>query len=284
MPVVLAVLAAINLDQGFQEAWNDIAGIVPKLFVFGVVLIAGFTLANLVSVYAIRLLRRVGFDRAVDRSGIGRALAQSRFDATELLGRVVLYALLLFTLQLAFGVFGDNPVSDLLASMVAYLPKVFVAIVIVVVAAAIAAGVRDIVASALSALSYGRTLATTAAGTIVTIGCFAALSQLDIAPAIVLGLFYALLAVVAGSAIVAIGGAGIQPMRSRWERALQRIESEAPHLRASAREAMADRTIDLSAEERARWEAEHAQPTERTEPTAPAESAEPTHEMPNLRQ
>ena len=40
---------------------------------------------------------------------------------------------------------------------------------------------------------------------------FAALNQLQIAPAIVTGLFYAVLAVVVGSAIVAIGGGGILP-------------------------------------------------------------------------
>ena len=50
--------------------------------------------------------------------------------------------MLLFTLQIAFGVWGPNPVSDLIDAVVAWLPKAFVAIVIVVVAAAIASAVR----------------------------------------------------------------------------------------------------------------------------------------------
>ena len=46
-------------------------------------------------------------------------------------------------------------------------------------------------------------------------------------------LFYALLAIIAGSAIVAIGGGGIGPMRAQWEKALGRIQRDAPqfHLR-----------------------------------------------------
>jgi len=78
-----------------------------------------------------------------------------------------------------------------------------------------------------------------AAIAIMVVGVFAALNQLQIAPAIVTGLFYAILAVVVGSAIVAIGGGGIVPMRSRWERMLGRVESEAPRLREAAERAPA---------------------------------------------
>jgi hypothetical protein len=83
----------------------------------------------------------------------------------------------------------------------------------------------------MSGLSYGRFVATLASAFIVAVGIFAALSELNIAPAIVNGLFYALLAIIAGSAIVAIGGGGIVPMRSQWEKALGRIERDAPQFR-----------------------------------------------------
>lgn len=288
------VVGAVSFDQGLQEAWDTVAGVAPSVLVFGLILVAGGALSALASAGTVRLLRRTGFDRAVERGGIGRALANSRLDATQLLGRIVLYGLLLFTLQFAFGVFGENPVSELLASIVAYLPKVFLAIVIIVVAASIGAAVRDIVASALAAVSYGGALATAAAVTVVAIGVFAALDQLEIAPAIVLGLFYALLAVVAGSAIVAIGGAGIQPMRAQWERALHRVEAEAPRVRASAQQARRDRErqaeeahrLDLVAEEQRAVVEEGAAPAEHAstgpDPTptyAPSTSREPTEEL-----
>ena len=54
----------------------------------------------------------------------------------------------------------------------------------------------------------------------------ALLGQLNIAPAIVNGLYYAILAIIVGSAIVAVGGGGIQTMRGYWERTSQSLESK----------------------------------------------------------
>jgi len=42
---------------------------------------------------------------------------------------------LLFVLRLAFGVFGPNPISDLLTGVIAFLPKAIVAIIIIIVVA-----------------------------------------------------------------------------------------------------------------------------------------------------
>ena len=133
---------------------------------------------------------------------------------------------MLLVLQMAFGVFGSNPVSDLLAGVIAYLPKVIAAAIIIVVAAAIAAAVKELIEAALGGLSYGRALAIGVSIAILTVGVFAALDQLQIAPRIVSGLFYAILAVVVGSAIIAIGGGGIAPMRRRWEAVLERYDEE----------------------------------------------------------
>jgi hypothetical protein len=64
---------------------------------------------------------------------------------------------------------------------------------------------------------------------------FAALDQLEIAPAIVTGLFYALLAIVVGSAVVAVGGGGIKTMSRYWDRAATRAEQESDTLRLEAK-------------------------------------------------
>jgi hypothetical protein len=70
---------------------------------------------------------------------------------------------------------------------------------------------------------------------VLTVGVFAALDQLNIAPAIVTGLFYALLAIIVGVTVVAVGGAGIRPMQVRWERALGRYDAESSRIRTEAR-------------------------------------------------
>src|SRR4029453_6502640 len=153
-------------------------------------------------------------------------LARSRYDASDLVAKLVYYAVLLFALQLAFGVWGPNPVSDLISGVVAWLPRAFVAIVIVVVAAAIANAVRDVVSNSLSGLSYGRLLANVAAWFIIGIGVIAALNQIGVATTVTTPVLIAVLATVAGVLIVGVGGGLGRPMQGRWESWLQRAADE----------------------------------------------------------
>ena len=216
------------MPEPLQEAVANVAAFAPKFVGFLLILLIGYFIAKAIAKIVDKVLERVGFDRAAERGGVKQALARSQYDSSDILAKIVYYAAMLFVLQLAFGVFGPNPISDIIASIIAFLPKIFVAIVIVVVAAAIATAVREIVSSTMGGLSYGGLLANVAGGAILAIGVFAALNQLEIAPAIVNGLFYAILAVIAGSAIIAIGGGGVRPMQAKWEQMLDRAEQDAP--------------------------------------------------------
>ncbi len=229
------VVAAIDFEGGLEEAWTSIITFLPKLLGFLLILGIGYFVAKAVEKLLDKLLERVGFDRLVERGGLHTALAKSRLDASSILARIVFYVAFLFVLQLAFGVFGPNPISDLLEGIIAFLPKVFVAILIVVITAAVATAVKTLVESVLGGLSYGRTLAMVASAAVWVVGIAAALNQVEIAPEIVNGLFYAMLALLVGVGIVAIGGGGIQPMRERWQRALTRMDQEGPRVRQEAR-------------------------------------------------
>jgi len=143
----------------------------------------------------------------------------------------VYYTLALFVLQLAFGVFGPNPISALITSVIAFLPKVIVAIIIIVVASAIAAAVKTVVEGTLGGLSYGKALANIAAVFILGLGVIAALNQIDVATTVTTPVLIAVLASLAGVVIVGVGGGLIKPMQTRWECYLTSAESEAPKLR-----------------------------------------------------
>ena len=259
-------------DVGVVEEFARTVGrVLPQAGLCVLILAVGYLAARLLAAAVDRVLGRVGFDRAVVRGGVGRVLERTRYDPSDLLAKLVFWLVLLVAAQLAFGVFGQNPVSDLLTGVIAFLPNVFVAVVILVLAAAIAALVREVVQAAVGALAYGPTLAAVASGAVLVVGGFAAASQLRIAPGILNAVFYALLATVAGSAIVAIGGAGIVPLRDRWERVLTRLEQEAPQVREQAREARETRRREAEARaarerearERAAREQEERQARER---------------------
>ena len=191
---------------------------------FLVILLIGYVVAKLLSRLVDQLLERVGFDRWVERGSLKSALERSRLDASDILGVVTFWSVFLIALQLAFGVFGPNPVSDLLHGLIVYLPNVFVAVVILVIAAALAKVVTDLLGATLGAATGGAWIARAAGFAVLLVGIFAALDQLKIAPAIVNGLYYAIPAIIVGSAIVAVGGGGIQTMRGYWEHTSQSLE------------------------------------------------------------
>jgi hypothetical protein len=222
------------VDDALQNGLSTVATFVPKLILFFVILIIGFIVAKLLSKAVNAVLERVGFDRAIERGGVAKAMAQSKYDPSDILAKVVYYAVLLFTLQLAFSVFGPNAISDLLTGIIAFLPKVFVAIVIVIIAAAIAAAVKSLIEGTLGGLSYGRALANIAAVFILGLGVIAALNQVGIATTVTMPVLIAVLGTIAGILIVGVGGGLIKPMQTRWEQYLTKAEAEAPRIKAQA--------------------------------------------------
>ncbi|WP_405433236.1 mechanosensitive ion channel family protein [Micromonospora sp. NBC_00617] len=224
-----------NVSDAVGEALRSVMLFLPKAVAFLAILVAGWLIAKAVLKIVEKILERVGFDRAVERGGIRRALSRSRYDASDIVAKLAYYAVLLLTLQLAFGIWGPNPISDLITAVVAWLPRAFVAIVIVVVAAAIANAVKDIISGALGGLSYGRVLAGIASVFILGLGVIAALNQIGVATAVTTPVLIAVLATVGGILVVGVGGGLIRPMQSRWEAWLTRAEQESQLIATHAR-------------------------------------------------
>jgi hypothetical protein len=258
-----------GLGRGLSDMWRSVLLFLPKALAFIAVLVIGYLLARLARTLVGKLLHRVGFDRAVDRGAIGRALRGGQISASGLCAKLAFYAVLLFALQLAFGLWGPNAVSDLLTQLIGWLPRAFVAIVIIVVAVAIAGAAHDLIASTLGGLTYGRLLARIAAALIVALGVIAALDQVRIATAVTQPLLIAVLATVAGVIIVGVGGGLVRPMQQRWEVWLDRAGTESVAIREQAR---------AYAEEKARAEAARRAEEERRAEEARAEAARKAEE------
>ena len=231
----------MDIGEALTDMWRAVLLFVPKAIAFIAILVVGWLVARLLRRVVDRVLERIGFDRAVERGGVREALARSRYDASDLVAALVYYAVLLFTLQLAFGLWGPNPVSDLIGGIVAWLPKAAVAIIILVVAMAIASAVRDLVGNALSGLSYGRLLANLASVFIIGVGIIAALNQIGVATTVTTPILITVLATIGGILVVGVGGGMVRPMQQRWERWLGRAEQESTILRERVQAQVAQR-------------------------------------------
>ncbi|MDZ4264275.1 MAG: hypothetical protein U1D00_00970 [Mycobacterium sp.] len=261
------------MRDALNDMWRSVATFAPKLVAFLLILIIGWIIAKLIAKAVDKILERVGFDHAVERGGVKRALARSQYDASTIASKIVYYALLLFVLQLAFGVFGPNPISDLISGVIPFLPKLFVALIIIVVASAIAAAVRDLLSNTLSGLSYGRALANIASIFIIGLGLIAALNQVGIALTVTLPVLVAILGTIGGILVVGVGGGLIKPMQSRWENYLNKAEEESRNVR----ERLSTSNSALGRDTRASAGAHHQDPY--TEQTAqlPTGAGQPSH-------
>ncbi len=226
-----------SLTNALSTGLSTIADFIPKLVIFFLILVIGLFIAKAIGKALGALLEKAGFDRAVESGGLKSALEKSKFDASDIVAKLIHYTLMLFVLQLAFGVFGPNPISDLLTQIITFLPSLVVAIIIIVVAAAIAAAVKTLVEGTLGGLSYGTTLATIASLFILFLGVVAALDQVGVATAVTTPILIAILATVGGVIVVGAGGGLIKPMQHRWESYLTRAEDEAPRIREHAAQA-----------------------------------------------
>ncbi|QNK82087.1 hypothetical protein [Nakamurella sp. PAMC28650] len=222
------------MSDSLKAGLTSVITFVPKLLAFLLILIIGLLIAKAIAKVVAKILERVGFDRAVERGGIKKALAKSDYDASTIIGKIIYYALVLFVLQLAFGVFGPNPISDLIYKIIAFIPALVVAIIIVIVAAAIAAGVKTLIQGTLGGLSYGKTLANIASIFILFLGVVAALNQIGVATTVTTPVLITILAIIGGTVIVGAGGGLIKPMQARWETYLSKAEEEAPKIKQHA--------------------------------------------------
>lgn len=222
------------MRDALRDGSSTVAEFVPKLALFLVILVVGIIIAKVIAKALNAVLERAGFDRAVERGGIKRALSSSKMDASDIVAKLIYYTLLLFVLQLAFGVFGANPISRLIEDVIRFLPSLVVAIIILVVAASIAAAVKGLLQNMIGGLSYGRTLANVASAFIIFLGVVAALNQVGVATTVTTPVLVAILATVAGVIIVGVGGGLIRPMQQRWESYLTTAEREAPRMKAHA--------------------------------------------------
>ncbi|MFF0545466.1 membrane protein [Nocardia thailandica] len=224
-------VSAIEFQSGLSDAWSSVARTVPKLVGFLVILVVGWIIAKALAAVVNKVLERVGFDRLVERGGIKTALAKSKYDASDILAKIVYYAVLLIALQMAFGVFGPNPVSDMISAVVGWLPQAAVAIVIVVVAAAIAHAVSELIGSMLGGLSYGPMLGRIASVFIWGIGIIAALNQIGVATSVTTPILITVLATIGGILVVGVGGGLVRPMQQRWDGWLSGLENEVPAMK-----------------------------------------------------
>ena len=239
-------VASVDFGGAVTDGFRTLATFIPKLIGFLLILIIGYFIAKVIAKIVDKLLERVGFDRAVEKGGIKKALSKSQYDASDIVSKIVFFAIFIPVLSAAVGVLGIAALAAPLAAFISLLPKILVAIILVVVGAVIAGAAKKLITNSLGGLSYGALLAN-GVSVLVLLGFVkAALDEVGIATTVTGAVLIFILATIGGVIVVGVGGGLIKPMQSRLDDALSKASDEAGNVKQQIQANKADPSDTMS--------------------------------------
>jgi hypothetical protein len=188
IPTVIAALERLDVEGISEPAiamLNDILTMIPNIVVAIILVMIGLWLGKWLKKFTADLLRRIGFDSYFKGVGLGsNANRPNSLSLSEIVGYIVQVIVVLLFVAEALNVVKLDFFVDLARGVIAYLPHVIAAIVILGVGLWLGGLAKKVLSSILQGDS-SNVLATVAKYAIITIAVFMALDQLGVAPAIV---------------------------------------------------------------------------------------------------
>lgn len=182
---------------------------VPKLLGAIVVVLIGWAIATACYAIVDRLLRAVHFDQLMARVGVSGALqrAQIPMGPSAAVATVVKWAVWLVTFSVAASTLGLPALSAGIGAIIAYIPNVIAAAVIIGLGLVLANFVRDVVRSAAASanVSMASMLGEVGFWAIAVFAVLGAIGQLDIAPRLVETIYTGVIAAAALAGGLAFG-------------------------------------------------------------------------------
>src|SRR5215207_2205013 len=198
---------------------------IPQLVGAIVILIVGYIVAKVLQAVVSRVLKAVGFDGWMERGGIKQFFdrAQTRETPATVLGKLVFWFVFIIAITMAADALGIRQVSVVLGQLIAYIPSIVAAILILILAALLANFLSGIVRGA----TGSDLLASIAQYAIIVYAVFAAITQLGIAVELTAPTFLILLGAVGLAAAIAFGIGGREVARDILEKAYNRSDEVA---------------------------------------------------------
>lgn len=181
------------------ELLGTVAAFLPSLVGTIVLLAVGWLVSKLVELAAARTLARVGLDRAADRVRLSATLSQAGLSRpiSSLVGRLLFWVLMLTFVLSAVETLGLEAVTRTIDRLIAFLPNVIAAGLILVLGLLLARFAGNVASSGAAAagMPEARRLGAAANGATMLIVAVLSLDQLGIETAFLVSALTALLAV-----------------------------------------------------------------------------------------
>jgi small-conductance mechanosensitive channel len=206
--------------QPLQDAISTFLSYIPQLIGAIIILIVGYFIARVLERLVDVLLRRLGFDGWMERGGVKQFFDRAQTDQTpaSILGKLVFWFVFIIAITMAADALGIPQISGFLNQLLAFIPSIFAAVLILFFAALLANFIAGIIRGA----TGSGVLGSIARYAIIVYGVFAALTELGIAVQITAPTFLIVLGAVALALAIAFGIGGREVARDIVERAYNR--------------------------------------------------------------
>ncbi len=191
---------------------QQIGSFLPRLAIALGVLLVGWLLAKAFRLGVVKALRALNFHILTERAGVDGFLQQggTEKDTTELFGWIAYALVVVASLIIAFNSLGLTQVTDLLGRVLLFLPRLLVALLVVIIGSYFARFVGNAVQSYLRAavISDAELLGRVVQYGIMTFVVLLAVDHLDIGGGLIQKTFLVLLAGVVFALALAFGLGG----------------------------------------------------------------------------
>jgi hypothetical protein len=184
---VTPTFAAVDIGASLQQALDAFFAFLPRLLGFLIVLAIGFIVAKVVKSLLIKLLGKVGLDRAMHSGSVGQYVNKAAPDLSpsRIIGSIAFWFIFLGALSIAVSQLGIAALNTFVQAIAAYLPNVVAAVLIFVIAGVVAAAVGGLVARTMGDTPTGKIVGSVVPVLVMAIATFMILNQLQIATEIV---------------------------------------------------------------------------------------------------
>jgi len=208
--------------EPLQEVFLKFKVFVPNLLAMLVILIVGILLARLFRAILVRVLLAIKFDSWSDRMGVTTLLRKGDLWAKPslALGAIVFWILIIVVLMVGLNALKIHTIDQLVSQFFMYLPRVFSAILILIIGYVLAGFISRavLIAAANSGFHYAKLLAEAIRLLLTVLILAMVLEELQVAPGIVLAAFSILFGGIVIALAISFGVGGIDAAKRMIER------------------------------------------------------------------
>ncbi len=210
--LIFAIIAALNalaveaITVPASNMLDMILGALPAILAAALVLGIAYLIGKIIAALVTNILAAAGFNNILSKVGLSQVSMEGKKSPSEIVGYLVLVAVMLFAAIEASGLLGFAMVADLISSLLVILAQVAVGVVIFGIGLYLAGVAHETVLA--SGGPQSNLLARLAKVAIIVLAGFMALSQMGVAEEIIIIGFGILLGAIALTAVVAFGIGG----------------------------------------------------------------------------